>query len=152
MFPIENATVNKTDSDAHETDQMKIIITVIYILTAVTALTGNTLAICILSGKKKRKKDLSKYLINLAVADLCMALFCIPFTYSDVVFGCWLFGKFLCPTVSFFQVVGVGVSIFTNVAFAMNRYGIIVYIFFISYSFNSIPKVHVNVLIHANFY
>ena len=93
----------------------------IYSLTIFIALTGNVLVIVVLSLGKRKKKGLTKYLLNLALADLCMTCFCMPFTFTKVMLGRWIFAPFLCPAVLFMQVVSVTASIYTNVAIGIDR-------------------------------
>lgn len=99
---------------------MQIIVTTLYLFTASLALAGNSLSAWVLINGSKTA--LYKYLLNLTAADICMAVFCIPFTFTQVIFKTWLLPEFLCPIVNFFQVVGVTISIFTNVAVGIDRF------------------------------
>src|ERR1700712_3082195 len=70
---------------------------VMYGATAVIALAANILAIFILITKKRSSADLRKYLVNLAIADISMAAFSLPFTYYDLMYGVWPFPHLMCP-------------------------------------------------------
>ena len=56
----------------------------LYSLTILLALLGNLLAIVVLALGNRSKTDLTKYLLNLAMADMCMTCFCMPFTFTKV--------------------------------------------------------------------
>ena len=51
-----------------------------------------------------------------------MAVFCMPFTFTQVMLGRWVFGALVCPFVLFIQVLSVAVSIFTNIAIGIDRF------------------------------
>jgi hypothetical protein len=98
------------------------ILALLYGGTASLALVTNILAIIILVKNMKISADLRKYLINLAVADISMAVFCVPFNYTDVMYGYWRFPLFLCPFSQFMNICTICVSIFTLTAIGIERY------------------------------
>ncbi|XP_077991065.1 prolactin-releasing peptide receptor-like [Glandiceps talaboti] len=75
----------------------------------------------------RSKSDLNIFLINLALADLTMAIFCMPFTFTTIMYGHWIFGAGMCPTVIFLQQVSVIVSIYTLTAIGIDRYFAVIY-------------------------
>ncbi|XP_070545113.1 prolactin-releasing peptide receptor-like [Ptychodera flava] len=87
---------------------------------------GNLIVLIVLS-YGKTKSDLNIFLINLALADLTTAIFCMPFTFSTIMYGHWIFGTGMCPTVIFLQQVAVIVSIFTLTAIGIDRYFAVMY-------------------------
>lgn len=93
----------------------------LYSLTAILAFVGNLVALMVLLAGKRTSPDLRKYLANLAVADISLAVFSIPFTYTDFMFGRWLFPLFLCPFVQFIQIVAVFVSVYTLIVIGVGR-------------------------------
>lgn len=118
-------TVREWKSFESDPDEWKsgknIFIVCVYLITALTAIIGNILTVLVLTCSSHFKIEICKYLINLAIADLLMAIFCIPFTYTKIVFYKWMFGSFLCTVVHFLQVLGVSISVFTNVSIGINR-------------------------------
>ncbi len=56
----------------------------IYSLTTIFAVCGNVLVLLVLILGGRLKTELSVFLINLAAADLNMACFCMPFTFTQV--------------------------------------------------------------------
>jgi hypothetical protein len=70
----------------------------------------------------KTSADLRKYLINLAAADISMAVLSVPFNYTDVMYGYWRFPLFMCPLSRFMSICSICVSIFTLTAIGIERY------------------------------
>ena len=97
---------------------------ILFSLTTLLALFGNLLVIVVFKFPYPRKRcrtRLRPYLINLALTDLIMAIFCMPFTFIDAISN-WVFTPSFCTCVLFFQVLAVAASIFTNVAIGINRF------------------------------
>ncbi len=97
------------------------VLVALYAVTTVLSLAGNLLVIIVLSCGTKARTILNKYLINLSVAGLSMACFCIPFSFTKTMLGHWVFGAAMCPIVLFMQVTSVAVNILTNVAIGVDR-------------------------------
>jgi hypothetical protein len=98
------------------------ILALLYGGTTSLALVTNILAVIILVKKMKISADLRKYLINLSAADMSMAVFSVPFNYTDVIYGYWRFPLFLCPFTQFMNICSICVSIFTLIAIGIERY------------------------------
>ncbi|XP_077981931.1 prolactin-releasing peptide receptor-like [Glandiceps talaboti] len=90
------------------------------------SIVGNMIVLVVLSCGRT-KSDLNLFLINLALADLTMAIFCMPFTFTTIMYGYWIFGTGMCPTVVFLQQVSVIVSIYTLTAIGIDRYYAVMY-------------------------
>ena len=72
--------------------------------TALLAFVGNVTVIFVLSYGKRCPMSLRKFLINLSLADVSIALFSIPFTYTDFMLGYWIFPNFhVSPSLSSFR-------------------------------------------------
>ncbi len=99
-------------------------VTLITLYSTSTLLTilGNITVIFVLVLGSKSKTDLAKFLVNLALANLLMAFFCIPYTFTETMLGYWIFGKVMCPVVQYMSLFSVIVGIFTNVALGIDRY------------------------------
>ncbi|KAH8864702.1 Neuropeptide FF receptor 2 [Schistosoma japonicum] len=66
------------------------------------------------------------YLASLAISDLFMGLFCIPFTFTQIYLHHWPFPDLMCPIVVYVQLVMVTASSLTNTIISLNRlFGII---------------------------
>ncbi|XP_005090267.1 QRFP-like peptide receptor [Aplysia californica] len=99
----------------------QIILVMLYTLTTAAALIGNSLAIVVFTKGKRSNTELRPFLLNLAVADLIMAIFCIPFTFAYQITGHWIFSDIMCPIVQCCQVVSVLASVSTNTAIGIDR-------------------------------
>lgn len=94
----------------------------LYGLTAAAALIGNIIAVLVLiKGKRMSKGTLRFFLINLALSDINVAAFSIPFTYDDFMKGRWEYWLFFCPVVQCMQITSVFVSVYTLAAIGVDR-------------------------------
>ncbi|XP_055939902.1 RYamide receptor-like [Argiope bruennichi] len=105
--------------------ELQLFLVILYSCTAIAALGGNGAAIAVLLLGKRRSIRL--FLINLALSDMTMALFSIPFTYTDFMLGRWIFLPEFCPVVQFFQHASVSVSVYTLTVVGLDRYYAIIY-------------------------
>ena len=82
-----------------------------YITILLVASIGNTLVVYLVSSISKMRTITNFFIANLAIGDLCMVVFCIPFSFiSTLILQYWPFGSFLCVTVNYLQATSVFVS------------------------------------------
>lgn len=85
--------------------------TVVYLMyTAVfvVSLVGNGLVCYVVMFSAQMHSVTNLFIMNMAVGDLLMTLFCVPFSFvSTLMLQYWPFGSDLCHTVSFAQAVAV---------------------------------------------
>jgi bombesin-like receptor 3 len=62
----------------------------------------------------------------LAVGDLFVILFCVPFTSTVYTVESWPYGEFVCKFSEFIKDLSIGVSVFTLTALSADRYFAIV--------------------------
>jgi hypothetical protein len=98
------------------------ILALLYGGTASLALVMNISAIIILIKKKRALADSRKYMMNLSATDISMAVFSVPFNYTDVMYGYWRFPLFMCPLSQFMNISTISNSIFTLIAIGIERY------------------------------
>ena len=101
--------------------QTQLILTVLYALTAIVALLGNSLSILVLLRGKRSSRELRLFLVNLSLSDILMSLFSIPSTFTSFIWGRWIFGQFFCPIVMTIQLLAVFVSIYTLTIIGVDR-------------------------------
>ncbi|XP_077947558.1 cholecystokinin receptor isoform X2 [Gasterosteus aculeatus] len=65
------------------------------------------------------------FLLSLAVSDLMMAVFCMPFTLIPNILKDFIFGAAMCKIVSYLMGISVSISTFSLVAIAIERYSAI---------------------------
>lgn len=94
------------------------------------AVGGNGI-VCYLVYAYKRMRTVPNYfIVNLALSDIIMAIFCIPFTFvANLMLNYWPFGELLCPAVCYLQIVSVFLSAYTLMAMSVDRYIVIVHPF-----------------------
>jgi Na+/H+ antiporter NhaA len=90
-------------------------------MTSCLAFFGNVVVIIVEIFGKRSAINLRKFLINLAVSDILVGVFCVPFTYTDFMLGRWIFPFWLCPTAQFVQVLSVFVTAFTLTVIGIER-------------------------------
>ncbi|XP_077991046.1 neuropeptide Y receptor type 1-like [Glandiceps talaboti] len=113
-YPDFNVTENFNASDydldfnckrGELTDAAKIVLITVYTSTILLTLIGNAIVILVLTLGARTKTTLNKYLINLAVADMALAIFAMPFSFVYALMKDWIFSEFMCPVVLFMQQV-----------------------------------------------
>ncbi|KAK3090424.1 hypothetical protein FSP39_011756 [Pinctada imbricata] len=102
----------------------------LYTFVIIIAIGGNGI-VCYLVYAYKRMRTIPNYfIVNLAISDIIMAIFCIPFTFiANLMLNYWPFGDLMCPIVSYLQIVSVFLSAHTLTAMSLDRYIVIVHPF-----------------------
>ncbi|KAK6187910.1 hypothetical protein SNE40_005832 [Patella caerulea] len=118
---------NITEAVSNLPTSSKVILIIMYTFISTAAIIGNSIAITIFVRGKRSRTELRAFLTNLAVADLIMAIFCIPFTFSYQLIGEWVFSPPMCPVVIFLQYMAVTASVFTNMAIGIDRFFAVAY-------------------------
>lgn len=86
------------------------------------AVAGNGLVCFIVQRSPRMRTVTNLFIVNLAVGDILMSVFCIPFTFvSILILHHWPFGMIMCHLVNFSQAVSVLVSAYTLVAISVDR-------------------------------
>ncbi|CAG2111834.1 unnamed protein product [Medioppia subpectinata] len=110
-----------SESDSEEYIQ-NTLITISYSLIVIVSLVGNTLVFKTIAFQPKMRNSTNMLIAVLAVSDLLMTTFNIPFTVVDIILTDWIFGQFFCTSVAFVQANCVYVSSFTMAVIAINRW------------------------------
>ncbi|MBN3286216.1 CCKAR protein, partial [Polyodon spathula] len=75
----------------------------LYSLIFLLSVFGNTLIIIVLILNKRLRTVTNSFLLSLALSDLMVALFCMPFTLIPNLLGDFIFGQAMCKTVAYFM-------------------------------------------------
>lgn len=123
----ENSTshgINGTEEGGNGplSDDSEIGLIILFTLTTLLSIVGNGFVILVFARGRRSRTDLRPFLINLAICDLIMALFCMPFTFIYTMLDAWIFSKPMCPIVLFVQLLSVSGSVFTNMAIGIDRF------------------------------
>ncbi|XP_016132581.1 cholecystokinin receptor-like [Sinocyclocheilus grahami] len=105
-----------------EMDSVRIIL---YSLVFLLSVFGNLLIIVVLIANKRMRTVTNSFLLSLAVSDLMMAIFCMPFNLIPSLLEDFIFGAAMCKTVAYFMGISVSISTFSLVAIAIERYSAI---------------------------
>ncbi|XP_078099828.1 cholecystokinin receptor-like [Sander vitreus] len=97
----------------------------LYSLIFLLSVFGNLLIIVVLMLNKRMRTVTNSFLLSLAVSDLMMAIFCMPFTLIPNILKDFIFGEAMCKTMSYFMGLSVSISTFSLVAIAIERYSAI---------------------------
>ncbi|XP_072109031.1 cholecystokinin receptor type A [Mobula birostris] len=97
----------------------------LYCLFFVLSVLGNVLIITVLLRNKRLRTVTNSFLLSLAVSDLMLCLFCMPFTLIPNLLKDFIFGSAVCKAVAYFMGISVSVSTFSLVAISLERYSAI---------------------------
>ncbi|XP_028845689.1 pyroglutamylated RF-amide peptide receptor [Denticeps clupeoides] len=86
------------------------------------ALVGNGLVVCAAARKRGAPSATGVFTCSLAVSDLLIAFFCVPFTLLQNISSEWLGGVLVCKMVPFVQTTAVVTGILTMTCIAVERY------------------------------
>lgn len=122
--------MNISSAVAAEEDNitMTVVTVLMYSLLITVAVGGNLLVCYIILSRATMRTVTNLFLLNLAISDIVKAVICNPFTFvANLILSYWPFGEFMCPIVTYMQVVAVLLSAFTLVAISLDRFVAIVY-------------------------
>lgn len=128
---MSNESSNETSTLVPEPYTSLVIRLLLYAVVFVITVSGNVLVITvIMKNRKLRSLDTyyyGYYLLNLAIADLSVALLIIPITVIYTETGSWPFGVVLCKVIPTLIVASLSASILTLLVLTCERYWAIVY-------------------------
>ncbi|XP_066490566.1 galanin receptor type 3 [Tiliqua scincoides] len=110
-------------SDSLEARSAGIIVPVVFSLIFLLGTVGNGLVLAVLLRNGQVKYNTTNlFILNLAVADLCFIVFCVPFQATVYTLDGWLFGAFACKAVHFLIYLTMYASSFTLATVSVDRY------------------------------
>ncbi|XP_023342701.1 tachykinin-like peptides receptor 99D [Eurytemora carolleeae] len=104
-----------------------ILLSLFYGLISLVSVSGNSTVIFIVVTSRRMQSVTNFFIANLALADVIIGLFSIPFRFQAALLQRWNLPDFMCPFCPFFESVSVNASIFTLTAIAVDRYRAIIY-------------------------
>ena len=122
VWYLEHNITNPPPLEALPLWPYQVLLVSLYSTTAFISLGFNLITVVVLIKGDRMSSELWKFLINLSISDILMAIFSIPFTYTGFMLGRWVFHPFLCPIVHFMQLCSVFVSVWTLTAIGFDRY------------------------------
>lgn len=117
---------NVTDSVAPVAPEDFVLRITLYSIIFFFAVVGNALVMVTLVQNKRMRTVTNVFLINLAVSDLLLGVFCMPFTLVGSLLRNFVFGEIMCKCIPYLQAVSVSVSVWTLVSISLERFFAIV--------------------------
>ncbi|XP_058130512.1 RYamide receptor-like [Anopheles ziemanni] len=129
-----NYTLNQTDVRIVLEDEslykvpvgLLVLLSVFYGTISILAVIGNSLVIWIVVTTKQMQTITNMFIANLALADVTIGVFAIPFQFQAALLQRWNLPEFMCPFCPFVQLISVNVSVFTLTAIAVDRHRAII--------------------------
>ena len=102
-----------------------------YCLIFLVSLAGNTVIGVIVYKTKTMRKPINFLIVNMAMSDMLLPVFFIPFEIQRLYIDSWLIdgplGQALCKLVAYLSFISITVSIQSLVLIAVDRFGAVVY-------------------------
>ena len=112
----------KTIEPEFEASVVVVLVCVLYGITSLLSIYGNTLVIWIVTTTKALQNVNNLFIANLALSDVTIALFCMPFQFYAALVQRWDLPEFMCKFCPMAQMASINVSIFTLIAICKERY------------------------------
>ncbi|XP_012788058.1 cholecystokinin receptor type A [Sorex araneus] len=122
---IDNETLYCVEQTQPSKEWQPAVQILLYSLIFLLSVLGNTLVITVLIRNKRMRTVTNIFLLSLAVSDLMLCLFCMPFNLIPNLLKDFIFGSAVCKTTTYFMGTSVSVSTFNLVAISLERYGAI---------------------------
>ncbi|KAL0266542.1 UNVERIFIED_CONTAM: hypothetical protein PYX00_009052 [Menopon gallinae] len=104
-----------------------VLLSVLYGSISVVAVIGNFMVIWIVASSRTMQTMTNFFISNLALADIVIGFFAIPFEFQAALLQRWNLPEFMCAFCPFVHVLSVNVSVFTLTAIAVDRHKAILY-------------------------
>ncbi|XP_017781596.1 PREDICTED: neuropeptide SIFamide receptor-like [Nicrophorus vespilloides] len=123
-----NGTMNATDPGYiqelfyRHTMAMTAVYCVAYFLVFAVGIVGNFFVIAVVFRSPRMRTVTNFFIVNLAVADILVIVFCLPATLMSNIFVPWVLGWWMCKTVPYIQGVSVAASVYSLIAVSLDRY------------------------------
>ncbi|XP_062384585.1 neuropeptide FF receptor 1 like 3 [Sardina pilchardus] len=108
---------------------MAAVYTLAYLFIFLPCMIGNGLVCVIVLRNHHMRTVTNLFILNLAISDLLVGIFCIPTTLLDTLITGWPFNNTVCKASGLVQGMSVSSSVFTLVAIAVDRFRCIIYPF-----------------------
>lgn len=101
---------------------LAVLLSLVYLVVSFCAVIGNWMVLWIVIRSKIMRNVTNLFIANLAVADIIIGAFAIPFQFQAALLQKWLLPFFMCSFCPTVQVVSLNVSIFTLVTLSVDRH------------------------------
>ncbi|XP_075238341.1 neuropeptide SIFamide receptor-like [Lycorma delicatula] len=101
---------------------MTVLYCVAYVVVFIVGLIGNCFVIAVVYRSPRMRTVTNFFIVNLAVADILVIVFCLPATLMSNIFVPWILGWWMCKTVPYVQGVSVAASVYSLIAVSLDRF------------------------------
>ncbi|KAI8522231.1 G-protein coupled receptor [Branchiostoma belcheri] len=108
-------------------DSITALLIVAYGLVFLLCIIGNSVVCAVVIRTPRLRTVTNYFILNLAVSDLLVGIFCLPFTLIFHILNEYQFNDAMCKLTPFVQGVSVAASVFTFLMIAFDRYKAIVF-------------------------
>ncbi|XP_060802554.1 trissin receptor [Amyelois transitella] len=122
----KNMSIDEEEFIFDRSDVRAIFIT-LYTIVFCCCFFGNLLVILVVTLSRRLRSITNFFLANLAVADLCVGVFCVFQNLTIYLIPSWVFGDFLCKMYQFVHSLSYTASIFILVVICTERYFAIIH-------------------------
>ncbi|KAG8185434.1 hypothetical protein JTE90_022365 [Oedothorax gibbosus] len=113
----------QTDSEWYRHSfSVTVLLCVAYFVVFALGIFGNSFVVSVVLRSPRMRTVTNFFIVNLAVADILVLIFCLPATLLGNIIYPWVLGSFMCKSVSYLQGVSVSASINTLVAISIDRF------------------------------
>ncbi|KAJ2944128.1 hypothetical protein O0L34_g18095 [Tuta absoluta] len=132
---LENDTFNNDSdfqNDTHdpiEDKGIQAVFCMAYTIIFVVGIFGNALVCYAVIRNRAMQTVTNLFITNLALSDILLCIFAVPFTPLYTFLGEWVFGSFLCKIMPYAQGCSVYISTLTLTSIAIDRFFVIIYPF-----------------------
>ena len=125
-FHLRNNTPADEDFFAVPTG-IVVLLAILYGSISLIAVLGNGLVILVIAKNNKMQTVTNIFIANLALADVIIGMFSIPFQFQPALHQRWDLPEFLCKVAPSFKTLSVNVSVFTLTVISIDRYVAVLY-------------------------
>ena len=104
-----------------------VLLAVLYGSISLAAIVGNSLVISVIIANRKMQTITNIFIANLALADVILGMFTIPFQFQAALLQRWVVAEIMCPIAPFVKDLSVNISVFTLTFIAIDRYIAVIY-------------------------
>ncbi|CAB3364245.1 Hypothetical predicted protein [Cloeon dipterum] len=95
---------------------------VAYLAVFAVGLVGNCFVVAVVMRSPRMRTVTNYFIVNLALADILVIVFCLPATLMSNIFVPWVLGWWMCKTVPYIQGVSVAASVYSLIAVSLDRF------------------------------
>uniref|UniRef100_A0A671LT03 Gastrin/cholecystokinin type B receptor n=1 Tax=Sinocyclocheilus anshuiensis TaxID=1608454 RepID=A0A671LT03_9TELE len=122
---VKSGQITRAFSRTCLSDMNQTVRIVLYVFIFLLSFIGNSLIITVLVRNRRMRTVTNLFLLSLAVSDLMLCVFCMPFTLIPNLMKNFIFGTGMCKVATYFMGISVSVSTLNLVAISLERYSAI---------------------------